>query len=185
MKDFLVLCATKSEFNQVKEILPNEYKDKVKLIGIGKVQAAINTAAIIRDFPSAALINVGFCGATTDFKIGDVITDPKFIKDGDYSTAPFDVGDKAIKKWEIKNGADITLITRDYVQTAPTAGDIKTIYDMEFSAIFETVKSLAPKTEIHCVKIVSDIVGDKSQKETYENATIDRRVLDNILKILN
>ena len=69
MSKYLFLSATDLEHNEL-EIFGNE----IHIIGVGKINAAMNTTRLIEKYDPDCVINFGSCGNLKDYKIGEVLT---------------------------------------------------------------------------------------------------------------
>ena len=96
MRNILLVSATKLEHYD-KEILGCP----IHIIGIGKVEAAINTSNLISKINPDIIINFGSCGNLKDFKPGEVIEVGQvynhFYADDIYSYPVLNIGSSGIK----------------------------------------------------------------------------------------
>ena len=69
MSKYLFLSATDLEHNEL-EIFGSE----IHIIGVGKINAAMNTTRLIEKYNPSHVINFGSCGNLQNHKIGEVLT---------------------------------------------------------------------------------------------------------------
>ena len=65
MSKILLLSATDLEHGQ-----SHLYGNEIHIIGIGKINAAVNTASLIRQYKPDVVVNFGSCGSVKHFPIG-------------------------------------------------------------------------------------------------------------------
>ena len=69
MSKYLFLSATELEHQEL-EIFGSE----IHIIGVGKINAAMNTTRLIEKYNPSHVINFGSCGNLQNHKIGEVLT---------------------------------------------------------------------------------------------------------------
>ena len=69
MSKYLFLSATDLEHNELEM-----FGSKIHIIGVGKINAAMNTTRLIEKYDPDCVINFGSCGNLKDYKIGEVLT---------------------------------------------------------------------------------------------------------------
>ena len=83
MSKYLFLSATELEHQEL-EIFGSE----IHIIGVGKINAAMNTTRLIEKYNPSHVINFGSCGNLQNHKIGEVLTVGKVYNNID--VRPFD-----------------------------------------------------------------------------------------------
>ena len=78
MSDILLVSATDVEHGQT-----FLYDNEIHIIGIGKVNAAVNTAKLINKYKPTTVVNFGSCGSVKHFPIGEVLKVGKAVNDID------------------------------------------------------------------------------------------------------
>ena len=68
MSHILLVSATRLEHHD-----DSLFGIPIHIIGIGKVEAAINTLKLIQEFQPDHIVNFGSCGNLKDHKVGDVL----------------------------------------------------------------------------------------------------------------
>ena len=68
MSRVLLVSATDVEHGQ-----SSIYDNEIHIIGIGKVNAAVNTARLINKYKPDIVVNFGSCGSVKHFPIGEVL----------------------------------------------------------------------------------------------------------------
>lgn len=213
----LIVCAMDSEANEIKKELTDleiinitkgkyYYKGKINkkdvaliITGVGKVNAAIMTAAVLERHDFSYVLNIGLAGSFSPNQIGDVIV----VKDASYHDVdvssinplyekgqvpnmphPFLSDEILVRKFALKlEGKLNSLYTGDQFVTAELSKP-KGVYDMEGAAIYQTCYIYDKK--VISVKVVSDIVDSTEQKRSYiafeENAAT--LIKDLVLKVI-
>ena len=69
MPNILLISATTTEHGE-----DNLFGIPIHIIGIGKVNAAINTYKLIKEYSPTHVVNFGSCGNLKNHKVGEVIT---------------------------------------------------------------------------------------------------------------
>lgn len=78
MLNILLVSATETE-HQEKEL----FGHPIHIIGIGKINAAINTTKLIRQYNPHVVVNFGSCGNLKNFEIGKVLEVREVVNDMD------------------------------------------------------------------------------------------------------
>ena len=78
MSKILLLSATDLEHGQ-----SHLYDNEIHIIGIGKINAAVNTARLIRIYKPDIVVNFGSCGSVKHFPIGEVLKVGRVVNDID------------------------------------------------------------------------------------------------------
>jgi adenosylhomocysteine nucleosidase len=161
--NILLLSATDLE-HDCKEL----FGIPIFIIGIGKVNAAVNTTRLINEYDPDLVINFGSCGNLKDYKIGDVLEVGSVINDIDT------LGFNETEPIELKANSAIKCLTTDhmydsahddYVESYMEKIDDCDIIDMELFSIAESCR-IANKF-LYSYKWVSD---DGSNDQWLENA---------------
>lgn len=163
------------------------YKGKIKgkdvllvISGIGKVNAALTTSAVLSKFQVDYIINIGLAGATKPYSVSDkvVIKDASY---GDFDVSGggfgYEVGQvpgmpnpylsdfDLVKKAVFSLGAyEESLYTQDKFATKKEAKR-KGIFDMEGTAIYQVAHVF--NTKVVSIKLISDIIDSDTQTSDY------------------
>lgn len=165
MSNILLVSATDFEHQQ-KEI----FGIPIHIIGIGKVNAAVNTTRLIKEHDPDIVINFGSCGSVQNFKIGQVLEIGTAVNDFDGAgTAEFD-------PIVFNEQAPLRCFTTDsffhkgsqqYTSQYLDLIDTCDVVDMEIYSI--AVSCLLAKKSLYCYKWISD---DGSDTDWFKNAAI-------------
>lgn len=152
---------------------------KILITGVGKVNAAMSLAEFIAQNQVDAIYNLGFAGATTPFKVSDLvlITDAIY-HDFDLSFFGYQKGqvpgyperftsDKALMnkvKNIIPNIKSGHLYTGDYFMTNERQDAC--IIDMEGAALYQV--AYQKHIPIVSVKVISDVMGMDNHYDSYK-----------------
>ena len=140
MSKILVLSATFVEHEQT-----FLYDNEIHIIGIGKVNAAVQTARLINLYKPDVVVNFGSCGSVKHFPIGEVLRVGKVINDIDVMNISND------SDIILQGKGDITCCTTDHFYDKSRKHQSKTFYtreddidivDMELYSIASTCRSL-------------------------------------------
>lgn len=157
MPNILLVSATDLEHGQ--SFL---YGNEIHIIGIGKINAAVNTASLIRKYKPDIVVNFGSCGSVKHFPIGEVLKVGTVVNDIDVMNISKD------RDIILQGKGDITCCTTDHFYDKSKKVQSKTfhyredidIVDMEIYGIASACRSL----DVFCYsyKWVSDY-GDLAQ----------------------
>jgi adenosylhomocysteine nucleosidase len=173
MSNILLVSATKLEHHD-EEL----FGTPIHIVGIGKVEAAINTTNLINEYDPNIVINFGSCGNLKDHKPGEVLEVGTVYNDlyaGTlHSSLPFRLG-----------GSDIKCFTTDtfyesnenYHHSYEFRKNNCDIVDMELYSIVYSCR--VAKKIVHSFKWVSDN-GDSTSWE--ENAALGYNNFKKLLK---
>ncbi|MBU1094617.1 MAG: 5'-methylthioadenosine/S-adenosylhomocysteine nucleosidase [Firmicutes bacterium] len=152
---------------------------RIKLSGVGKVNAAMVLAGFIATHPVEAIYNLGFAGATQPYEVGDlVLIQDALYHDFDLTLFGYEKGQvpgypsffesdqklvDQIKKVvpDIKTGR---LFTGDYFMTDEQENPC--ILDMEGAALYQV--AYLKKIPIVSVKVISDVMGMNDHYQSYK-----------------
>ena len=68
MSNTLLISATKLEHHE-----DDIHGIPIHIVGVGKVESAINTTLLIQKYNPDIVINFGSCGSLSDYKVGEVL----------------------------------------------------------------------------------------------------------------
>lgn len=150
-------------------------KNLIAITGIGKVNAASTLTAVINTYDINEIVNIGFAGATNQYRIGDVVV----INDTAYHD--FDLTIFGYEKGQVPSmpaffnrtllfeifddNKTAKLFTGDYFMEDSLEDNF--ISDME-GASFHHVAHIY-NIPIVSIKVISDIIGEEQQKDVYED----------------
>jgi len=175
MPNILLVSATELEHGE-----SDLFGIPIHIVGIGKVNAAVNTTRLIKKYNPDVIINFGSCGSVKHFKVGDVIEVGTAVNDFDGAgTAEFDPivfnPDAKVRCFTTDSfyHKDSNEYTKSYLE------DIKTcdIVDMEIYSI--AISCLIEKKSLYCYKWVSD---DGDSSNWLENAALGYNRFKEIFK---
>jgi adenosylhomocysteine nucleosidase len=157
MSKILLLSATDLEHGQ-----SHLYDNEIHIIGIGKINAAVNTASLIRQYRPDVVVNFGSCGSVKHFPIGEVLKVGTVVNDIDVMNISKD------RDIILQGKGDITCCTTDHFYDKSRKVQSKTfsyredidIVDMEIYGIAAACRSL--NVFCYSYKWVSDY-GDLDQ----------------------
>ena len=172
MSSILLVSATSQEHNET-----NIYGHPIHILGIGKVNAAIKTTALINKYNPDIVINFGSCGNLKNYRKGQVLEVSKTVNDfeaynlkgagSDHnypSTGFLDIREQVscftTDTFFDSNVTDYTLRYLDNIRECD-------IVDMEAYSIIESC--LYAKKSVYCYKWVSD---DGEPSSWNENANL-------------
>ncbi len=193
---------------EIKELLPQKYyytgtlkNKKVALVvtGVGKVNAGSMTALVLNKEDISQIINIGYAGGVNPYKVGDFVV----IKDASYHdvdvtsiTNIYEYGQvpgmphpylsdvELVKRARFNLQAGVeSLYTGDKFvlnHVMPNVG----IYDMEGAAVYQVATIFNKK--VISIKLISDILDSKTQKEDYEKFenTAELLLKEALLKVI-
>lgn len=165
MSKILLLSATDLEHGQT-EI----HGVPIHITGIGKVNAAVNTTKLIKEYNPDIVINFGSCGSVQDFKVGEVLEVGTAVNDfdgaGTVDFEPIEFNKDAklrcftTDSFFHKNSDEYTNKYLDLIETCD-------VVDMEIYSI--ALSCLIEKKSLYCYKWVSD---DGDSSRWLENAAL-------------
>ena len=166
----LILVAIEDELKR--EDLPSH---QIEYIGIGKVNAAINTLSSIQKHNPNRIINFGTAGSLNTNINGLVEVSSFFQHDMDVSPLGFEVGQTPFENYlEITFGRDgVTCGTGDkFVTNTPS---LKTdIVDMEAFAIAKVCK--LKNINFRCFKFISDNANEDAKNDWVDNVSLGAKL---------
>ena len=163
MSKYLFLSATDLEHNELEM-----FGSKIHIIGVGKINAAMNTTRLIEKYDPDCVINFGSCGNLKDYQIGEVLEVGTVINDLDTLGFYNQMSNILNKDLNIKCLTTDHMYDSshdDYVESYMEKIDECDIVDMELFSIAESCK--IAKKFLYSYKWVSD---DGSNDEWLENA---------------
>ena len=139
MSDILLVPATDVEHGQT-----FLYDNEIHIIGIGKVNAAVNTAKLINKYKPTTVVNFGSCGSVKHFPIGEVLKVGKAVNDIDVMNISKD------RDILLQGKGDITCCSTDHFYDKSRKTQSKTfnyredidIVDMEIYGIAAACRAL-------------------------------------------
>jgi len=165
MSKILLLSATDLEHGQ-SEI----HGVPIHITGIGKINSAVNSARLIKEYDPDIVINFGSCGSVQDYKVGEVLEIGTAVNDFDGAgTVDFD-------PIEFNSSAKLRCFTTDsffhknsneYTKQYLNLIETCDVVDMEIYSI--AVSCLLEKKSLYCYKWVSD---DGDSSRWLENAAL-------------
>lgn len=174
MSKILLLSATDLEHSQT-EI----HGIPIHITGIGKVNAAVNTTRLIKQYDPDIVINFGSCGSVQNYKVGEVLEVGTAVYDfdgaGTIDFEPIEFNKEAKKTCFTTDSfyhKDSSKYTDQYLRLIETCD----VVDMEIYSI--AVSCLLEEKSLYCYKWVSD---DGDSTNWLENAALG---FDNFKKIL-
>lgn len=215
----LIVCAMENEARVIREsienieickLLPQKYyyKGTIKgkavaliITGVGKVNAATLTSAILGKEKFEYIINIGYAGGVKPYKVGDIVV----IKDASYHDVDLTSVNSLYEYGQVPNMphpflSEISLVRRIRRELKCHALSLYTgdkfmtekfyegagVYDMEGAAVYQVAHIF--QTPIVAIKVISDILDTKTQNVDYskseeEFARLIKNTLVNILKI--
>jgi len=147
---------------------------ELSISGMGKVRAALGVVELIKKGCKSILLT-GYAGGLYGLKMGDVVT-PYAVIEGDYHAEPFEKypNSLVLNNIFLKHAKHCSLITQDmflkkniYKEQLFDGVDLAT--DMEAYAVAYFCRQLGIK--LYVVKIISDVVGAKSEKNFLDSCT--------------
>ncbi len=174
-RDIQILCALPQETNDL---------DGINYIGLGKINAAINTSTILSKFNPKLVINYGSCGGLNK-QISGLVEITKFKQhDIDCTPLGFDKGitpyDK-IQDIELSSSG-YTCASGDYFVSDGSAINADVV-DMEAYSIAKVC--LLNDIEFKCFKFISDSADDTAAKDWETNCANGFKLFIEKLKLLN
>lgn len=188
----LIVTAMKSEakdllkgFKEKTLFLDHKYyqgiinnKEVIILItGVGKTNSSSFLTSLLMKEKITKIINIGFVGAKGDFIIGEVVLVNK-VSYGDVDVTAFtnyELGQipkmpkyfnsdlEMLEKFKKVINKEVLLYTQDKFVLKSDLNNA--IFDMEGASLYQVAYTF--KTPIIAVKLISDIIGKKSQIENY------------------
>ncbi len=188
----LIVTAMKSEakdllkgFKEKTLFLDHKYyqgiinnKEVIILItGVGKTNSSSFLTSLLMKKKITKIINIGFVGAKGDFIIGEVVLVNK-VSYGDVDVTAFtnyELGQipkmpkyfnsdlEMLEKFKKVINKEVLLYTQDKFVLKSDLNNA--IFDMEGASLYQVAYTF--KTPIIAVKLISDIIGKKSQIENY------------------
>ena len=165
MSNILLLSATDLEHGQ-SEI----HGVPIHITGIGKINSAVNSARLIKQYNPDIVINFGSCGSVQDYKVGEVLEIGTAVNDFDGAgTVDFD-------PIEFNKEAKLRCFTTDsffnkgseqYTHQYLNLIETCDVVDMEIYSI--AVSCILEKKSLYCYKWVSD---DGDSSRWLENAAL-------------
>jgi len=165
MSNILLLSATDLEHGQ-SEI----HGVPIHITGIGKINSAVNSARLIKEYDPDIVINFGSCGSVQDYKVGEVLEIGTAVNDFDGAgTVDFD-------PIEFNKEAKLRCFTTDsffnkgseqYTHQYLNLIETCDVVDMEIYSI--AVSCILEKKSLYCYKWVSD---DGDSNRWLENAAL-------------
>ncbi len=192
----ILLVAAMAE--EIKDIKKHVHQNvDILLTGIGKVNAAMALTEYLANHQVESIINMGFCGATQPFEVGDLVLakDAKY-HDFDLSIFGYQHGqvpgypeaftsDEKLMKFAFDQLPDLKeglLYTGDYFKTEHQ--ETSCLFDMEGAAIYQ----VAHHYQIPClsIKVVSDVMGMENHFLSYKKfeSEMGSKLLDQAFSIL-
>jgi len=173
----LVVAAMNEEVNSIKNHqIPNV---ELLITGIGKVNAAAKLSSYLAQKSVDAIYNIGFAGASSSYKVGDLIMiEQATYHDFDLTFFGYEKGqvpglptfyksDQSLVNHvknlfqDIKTG---NLFTGDYFMTEKKS--IPFVVDMEATALYQV--AYQHQVPIISLKVISDILGMDQHHENYK-----------------
>lgn len=167
--------------------------------GIGKVNAGVMTSLVLAKESIKYIVNIGYAGGVMPYKVGDSIV----VKDASYHdvdltsiNSMYEVGQipdmphpflsdfELVKKLKFLLKASVlSLYTGDKFITKKVY-EAPGVYDMEGAAIYHAAHIF--EVPIISVKLISDILDSKTQKEDYTRfeERSETTLKDMLLKVL-
>lgn len=154
-------------------------KIELCISGMGKVRAALGVVELI-DKGCTSILLTGYAGALRGLKMGDVVT-PSYIYEGDYHAEPFENYPNCItiQNQFFEKAKNCEIVTQDTflkknIYGHPTRitsiGHFERLAtDMEAYAVAYFCGRLG--IELYITKIISDVVGAKSEKNFLDSCT--------------
>lgn len=165
MSKILLVSATDLEHGQ-----SELYGVPIHIIGIGKVNAAVNTTRLIKQYDPDIVVNFGSCGSVQDHKIGDVLEVGTAVYDfdggGTVEFEPITFNEKANKTCFTTDSfynKSSSQYTNEYLRLIESCD----VVDMELYSI--AVSCLFEEKSLYCYKWVSD---DGDPSHWLENAAL-------------
>jgi len=147
-------------------IIPSKFESELIKVphhvsGMGKIRAVCAVHKLVEE-GTVGILLAGFCGGIKNVSIGEVIK-PTYFLEGDYNVSPLEVYPNLI------GFGNCLMISQDRFITSSTYNFEceKIATDMESYAVAYTCLRLG--VEFKVVKIVSDIVGENSEKDFLES----------------
>jgi len=162
-------------------IIPSKFESEMIKIphhvsGMGKIRATCAVYDLVAKGYTEILL-AGFCGGLLGCHVGDIII-PKLFVEGDYITEPLE---KYPNQIQISDFGDI-MVSQDRFLKEQTYENFlpgKNAVDMESYAVAYTCLKLGIKFNV--VKIVSDIVGENSEKDFLESCKTLAHKLEEVI----
>jgi Nucleoside phosphorylase len=175
----LILVAIEDELKRSK--LPDH---QIEYIGVGKVNAVLNTLNAIKKYSPKQIINFGTAGSLDEKIKGLVEVSSFFQRDMDASPLGFEVGQTPFEEdIEITFGREgVTCGTGDkFVTSTPT---LKTdIVDMEAYAIAKVCK--LKNIDFRCFKFISDNADNEAKDDWVDNVSLGAKLFIEKISSLN
>jgi adenosylhomocysteine nucleosidase len=150
----------------------------IHIVGIGKVNAAVNTTRLIKEHNPDIVINFGSCGSVQDYKIGEVLEIGTAVNDfdgaGTVEFEPIVFNDNAKLRCFTTDSffnKNSSTYTHQYLNLIESCD----VVDMEVYSI--AVSCLLEEKSLYCYKWVSD---DGDSRNWLKNAALG---FDNFKKI--
>ena len=174
MSNTLLISATKLEHHE-----DDIHGIPIHIVGVGKVESAINTTLLIQKYNPDIVINFGSCGSLSNYKVGEVLEVGTAVYDfdgaGTIDFEPIEFNKEAKKTCFTTDSfyhKDSSKYTDQYLRLIETCD----VVDMEIYSI--AVSCLLEEKSLYCYKWVSD---DGDSTNWLENAALG---FDNFKKIL-
>jgi len=168
-------------------IIPSKFESEFISIphhvsGMGKINVIHKVYELSKVYDKIVLF--GFCGGLKGVEIGEIVKPCLFVE-GDYDVSPLEEYPHQL----LQTGRlSCAMISQDrFLKTNPYTFDFdKAVTDMESYAFVDTCLRLNIKYEV--VKIVSDIVGENSEKDFLESCRklapkLEKVISENIISI--
>ena len=123
------------------------------IIGIGKINAAVNTASLIRQHKPDVVVNFGSCGSVKHFPIGEVLKVGRVVNDIDVMNISKD------RDIILQGKGDITCCTTDHFYDKSRKVQSKTFNHREDIDIVESVQKGMESPAFNFGRIVHDPSG--------------------------
>ena len=180
-----VVIPTEYEYDALDINLVSKYP--ITISGMGKVNIAIKTLEMFYKHGFNRILLLGFCGALFKHKIGDTVY-PSHLIEGDYSEPNdnlinFRSGIHFFGHYKPQNANETTIISQDHFLTENPYKFIignPVCTDMESHAFAVTCERVGIASSI--VRVVSDIVGEKSAEDFFHSCKKYAPELNAIIK---
>jgi len=172
----LIVAAMQSEIKDVVEHIKPD--TKVLVTGVGKVNAAMKLAEILKTEHIETIYNFGFAGASGAYEVGDVVLIDQ-TNYHDFNLTMFGYAEGQVPGYpavfksnlalvnqiknlypKVKNGY---LLTGDTFMTDIRPGNY--VYDMEGAALYQVAHNY--RIPIVSIKVISDVIGMENHIESY------------------
>lgn len=159
----LVLCPMLEEYRNFKRSMPSKTNNEYKVVccGVGKAAAAASTALELVNSNYNLVAVIGYA-AGYGFSLGDVIL-PDRARYHDV-IVPEELVPELTKEYSLEGADPYPILTGDsfitkdnYAQLLSLYPRSRVLFDMEATAIAQTVEEYSPDTNLMVLKMVSDL----------------------------